>query len=37
MLDSLILEGESTSSYISILDEEGDMVLAISTWIYWIR
>ncbi|NLX61954.1 MAG: winged helix-turn-helix transcriptional regulator [Tissierellia bacterium] len=30
MLDSLILEGESTSSYISILDEEGDMVLAIS-------
>lgn len=30
MLDSLILEGESTSSYISILDEEGDMALAIS-------
>lgn len=30
MLESLIVEGESTSSYVAILDEEGDMALAIS-------
>lgn len=30
LLDSLILEGESTSTYMSILDENGDMALSIS-------
>lgn len=30
ILDSLILEGESTSSYMAILDEKGDMAVSIS-------
>lgn len=30
MQDSLILEGEATSTYLSILDESGDMAVAIS-------
>ena len=30
MKDSLILEGESTSTYLSILDEDRDMILSIS-------
>lgn len=30
MQDSLILNGESTSTYLSILDEDGDMAVAIS-------
>lgn len=30
MKDSLVLEGESASTYLSILDENGDMVLSIS-------
>lgn len=30
VLDSLILEGESTSTYLSILDNNGDMALSIS-------
>lgn len=30
ILDSLILEGETTSTYLSILDEQGDMALSIS-------
>lgn len=30
MLDSLILKGEATSTYLSILDESGDMAAAIS-------
>ena len=30
MKDCLILEGEATSTYLSILDEDGDMLLAIS-------